>query len=83
MFFSFKEIVCVGNMRIFKKLERNIEEKFKKKEIFLEKFDERLYIFLKMWYTRNKLSANVFLKTKALNNIRRLNDEQRIIQKFI
>ena len=75
MFFSFKEIVCVGNMRIFKKLERNIEEKFKKKEIFLEKFDERLYIFLKMWYTRNKLSANVFLKTKALNNIRRLNDE--------
>ena len=45
MFFSFKEIVCVGNMRIFKKLEQNIEEKFKKKEIFLEKFDERLYIF--------------------------------------
>lgn len=45
MFFSFKGIVCVWNMRIFKKLERNIEEKFKKKEIFLEKFDERLYIF--------------------------------------
>ena len=45
MFFSFKEIVCVGNMRNFKKLERNIRGKVQKKEIFLEKFDERLYIF--------------------------------------
>lgn len=34
MFFSFKEIVCVGNMRNFKKLERNIRGKVQKKEIF-------------------------------------------------
>ncbi len=45
MFFSFKEIVCVGNMRIFKKLERNIRGKVQKKEILKKKFDERLYIF--------------------------------------
>ena len=47
MFFSFKEFVCVGNMRIFKKLERNIRGKVQKKEILKKKFDERLYIFLK------------------------------------
>ena len=37
MFFSFKEIVCVGNMRIFKKLERNIRGKVQKKEILKKK----------------------------------------------
>ena len=45
MFFSFKEIVCVGNMRIFKKTRTEYRGKVQKKEIFLEKFDERLYIF--------------------------------------
>ena len=50
---------------------------------FGEKNECKALQIFKMWYTRNKLSANVFLKTKALNNIRRLNDEQRIIQKFI
>ena len=34
MFFSFKEIVCVGNVRIFKKLERNIRGKVQKKKFF-------------------------------------------------
>jgi len=35
----------------------------------------RLYKFLKYGILESNLSANVFLKTKALNNIRRLNDE--------
>jgi len=42
---------------------------------FGEKNECKALQIFKIWYTRNKLSANVFLKTKALNNIRRLNDE--------
>ena len=49
-------------------------KKIKKDKIWRKNECKALQIF-KMWYTRSKLSANVFLKTKALNNIRRLNDE--------
>ena len=50
---------------------------------FGEKNECKAIQIFKIRYTRNKLSANVFSKNKALSNIRRLNDEQRIIQKFI
>lgn len=62
---------------------KDLAKKREKKIKFREKNECKALQIFKMWYTRNKLSANVFLKTKALNNIRRLNDEQRIIQKFI
>ena len=62
---------------------KDLAKKREKKIKFREKNECKALQIFKIWYTRNKLSANVFLKTKALNNIRRLNDEQRIIQKFI
>lgn len=42
----------------------------------------RLYKFLKCGILETN-QAQTFSQNKALNNIRRLNDEQRIIQKFI
>ena len=42
----------------------------------------RLYKFLKYGILES-IKRKRFLKNKALSNIRRLNDEQRIIQKFI
>lgn len=54
---------------------KDLAKKREKKIKFREKNECKALQIFKMWYTRNKLSANVFLKTKALNNIRRLNDE--------
>ena len=47
MFFSFKEIVCVGNKRVFKKLERNIRGKVQKKKKFFKKNSMKGFTFFK------------------------------------